>query len=142
MSCRVYWGSHGCDLPQGHNGDCWCDCCECAAHPDEDSGCVAGPPYYGPRTVFYGEDAEARGLNTDSDIIETCAHCGGDRQNDKPDPCLGMLPGVAGACCGHGDPSRAYVMLRAEGYPTLYAGEAAAILAEIKTFSTTATEAH
>lgn len=27
----------------------------------------------------------------------------------EPDPCLGELPGVAGACCGHGDPSKAYV---------------------------------
>lgn len=27
----------------------------------------------------------------------------------KPDPCLGYLPGVKSACCGHGDPSMAYV---------------------------------
>lgn len=55
-SCRVYWGSHGCERPRGHDGDHWCDCCECADHPDEDEGCVAGPPYYGPETRFYGED--------------------------------------------------------------------------------------
>lgn len=26
-----------------------------------------------------------------------------------PDPCLGMLPGVVGACCGHGKKHKAYV---------------------------------
>ncbi len=57
-TCKVYWGSHGCDRPQGHEGDHWCDCCECEDHPDPDSGCVAGPPYYGPDTNFYGEGTE------------------------------------------------------------------------------------
>jgi hypothetical protein len=27
----------------------------------------------------------------------------------EPDPCLGMIPGVAHACCGHGNIERAYV---------------------------------
>ncbi len=26
-----------------------------------------------------------------------------------PDPCIGMIPGVRAACCGHGDPSQAYI---------------------------------
>lgn len=63
--CRVYWGSHGCDLERGHPGgpdSHDCDCCECASHPDPDSGCVARAPYYGPETRFYGDDAEALGL--------------------------------------------------------------------------------
>lgn len=31
---------------------------------------------------------------------------------DDPDPCFGgEIPGVAGACCGHGDLHSAYVML-------------------------------
>jgi hypothetical protein len=66
IGCRVYWGSHGCSRPQGHDGDCWCDCCDCADHPDEDSGCVAGPPYYGADTNFYGEDVSDRGLREGS----------------------------------------------------------------------------
>lgn len=46
-----------------------------------------------------------------------CDHCGlivTQRCNDDgtvgmdPDPCLGVLPGVWVACCGHGDPSAAY----------------------------------
>ena len=63
--CRVYWGSHGCQLPRGHDGPCECGCCECDPH-DEDShereGCVAKWPYYGPETWFYGEDVASRGL--------------------------------------------------------------------------------
>lgn len=55
--CDVNWGSHGCCRPEGHEGDHWCDCCECEDHPDPDSGCVAGPPYYGAETRFYGEGA-------------------------------------------------------------------------------------
>jgi len=38
------------------------------------------------------------------------------------DPCLGCLPGVKAACCGHGDTCRPYVML-ADG-ETLYDGDA------------------
>jgi hypothetical protein len=65
--CRVYWGSHGCDLERGHDGACECACCDCwpehTDEPDEDDVvCVAKPPYYGPETRFYGEDVDARGL--------------------------------------------------------------------------------
>jgi len=56
--CRVYWASHGCCRPAGHEGAHWCSCCDCDDHPDHDSGCVAGPPYYGPQTRFYGEGVE------------------------------------------------------------------------------------
>ncbi len=55
VPCRVFWGSHGCERPAGHDGDHWCDCCECEDHPDDES-CVAGPPYYGVDTDFYGDD--------------------------------------------------------------------------------------
>lgn len=58
--CRVYWGTHGCQHPRGHDGPHECDCCECEHHPDPDSGCVAKPPYYAivdAETRFYGEDA-------------------------------------------------------------------------------------
>lgn len=59
--CRVFWGSHGCGLERGHNGPHWCDCCECPDHETDhdEEGCVAGPPYYGPKMRFYGEDAES-----------------------------------------------------------------------------------
>jgi hypothetical protein len=61
--CHVYWGSHGCQNPRGHGPEIphECNCCECKNHPD-DLSCVAKPPYYGPETLFYGEDAEMLGL--------------------------------------------------------------------------------
>ena len=31
-----------------------------------------------------------------------CVHCGLKKRADGCDPCLGKLPGVAAACCGHG----------------------------------------
>jgi hypothetical protein len=43
QDCRVYWGSHGCDLERGHDGQHVCGC--------------GTPPYYGADTNFYGEDA-------------------------------------------------------------------------------------
>lgn len=31
-----------------------------------------------------------------------CVSCGLLAEIDGPDPCLGVLPGVSSACCGHG----------------------------------------
>lgn len=31
-----------------------------------------------------------------------CPHCHMERKEDGHDPCLGALPGVEYACCGHG----------------------------------------
>lgn len=61
--CRVYWGSHGCDLERGHTGPHDCGCCVCPDHATSnlnDAGvmCVAKVPYYGPETNFYGEDVQ------------------------------------------------------------------------------------
>lgn len=55
--CRVYWGSHGCDLPKGHHlGEgpdrfCRCDCVDSASELGD-----GGVLYYGPDTRLYGED--------------------------------------------------------------------------------------
>jgi hypothetical protein len=67
--CRVYWGSHGCHEPRGHPADVphACDCCECPPGECKPS-CVARPPYYGPDTRFYGEEAEALGLPLVSEL--------------------------------------------------------------------------
>lgn len=59
--CRVYWGSHGCDLERGHDGHCECCCC-CDGEHEGGGSCVGMHPYYGPETRFYGEDVGARGL--------------------------------------------------------------------------------
>jgi len=45
-------------------------------------------------------------------MIRRCANCGkswGGSEMGEVDPCLGMLPGVDNACCGHGDASEAYI---------------------------------
>ena len=54
--CRIYWGSHGCDLERGHEGN---HRCGCADDPQfQGPGNVGGYPYYGRwMTWFYGEDA-------------------------------------------------------------------------------------
>lgn len=111
--CRVYWGSHGCHLQRGHEGHCECDCCDCpeGTHPNPDPNvlCVAKFPYYGPETRFYGEDVASRGLpDRDVPIERHCGQCGVHWQEpldnaNEPDPCLGLLPGVWSACCGHGE---------------------------------------
>lgn len=66
--CRVYWGSHGCELERGHDGPHLCSCADDPGVDPEtgeyvdDPGClnVGAPPYYGTKTIFYGEDAQAQ----------------------------------------------------------------------------------
>lgn len=43
--------------------------------------------------------------------LRPCGVCGlqGNSNYGDPDPCLGQLPGVTSACCGHGDRERAHV---------------------------------
>lgn len=61
-TCDVCWGSHGCELQAGHDGQHMCDCCEIGtrrpsshfkAHANATGeeygveGCAATWPYYG-----------------------------------------------------------------------------------------------
>lgn len=39
----------------------------------------------------------------------TCTKCGEPHKHNEADPCLGMLPGVMNACCGHGKIGSAYL---------------------------------
>ena len=43
----------------------------------------------------------------EQDIV--CAKCKLPRTKDGHDPCIPDLPGVAFACCGHGNPNSAYI---------------------------------
>lgn len=52
-TCDVYWGSHGCDLMQGHKGR---HVCRRDPDPEDDSG-ICCYPYYRFGTFFYGDDA-------------------------------------------------------------------------------------
>ena len=38
-----------------------------------------------------------------------CGHCGRHNTPDGHDGCLGHIPGVVNACCGHGNVDEAYV---------------------------------
>ncbi len=77
--CRVYWGSHGCELERGHverDGTPHdCGCCQCGEHhpypdwPDEGVLCVAQEPYYGPGTNFYGEDVTPESVGRWGQVI-------------------------------------------------------------------------
>ena len=41
--------------------------------------------------------------------LRRCTVCGAQVGADRPDACLGELPGVTEACCGHGVPRHAYI---------------------------------
>ena len=41
--------------------------------------------------------------------IRPCVKCGKLSNTGDPDPCLGNLPGVDSACCGHGVRERSYI---------------------------------
>lgn len=55
--CRVYWGSHGCEKLRWHRGPHLCRCAHDDYPADGSVINVGAPPYYGPDTYFYGEDA-------------------------------------------------------------------------------------
>jgi hypothetical protein len=42
------------------------------------------------------------GARVDFGNLRPCARCGAQFAPGAPDPCLGMLPAVKAACCGHG----------------------------------------
>ena len=44
--------------------------------------------------------------------VSQCAICRAPRPNRAPDPCLGWLPGVLYACCGHGYIRNAYIVVQ------------------------------
>ena len=59
-NCRVYWGTHGCMLERGHEGDHLCRCSldkRGRLLPYMKGGNVGRAPFYGRKTKFYGEDA-------------------------------------------------------------------------------------
>jgi hypothetical protein len=69
--------------------------------------------------IYKDEDGVFRFADNDEPTAENwskrpCGHCGkrGNSNDGQPDPCLGQLPGVTNACCGHGDPDQAYVCFR------------------------------
>ncbi len=59
-----------------------------------------------------------------------CGNCGRHETPEGHDACLGTLPGVMNACCGHGDHQGAYVQLH--GGKILRRREAVEFIKELK----------
>lgn len=61
------------------------------------------------KTWVYDDDGNQAGFNGK---VRPCMKCGklfeGSNVGD-PDPCLGNLPGVDNACCGHGVREKSYI---------------------------------
>lgn len=58
--CRTYWGTHGCRFERGHESDCECECADEVTdknRADPQFLDASRPPYYGPGTRFFGDDA-------------------------------------------------------------------------------------
>ena len=49
---------------------------------------------------------------------DVCGHCNLKRTSEGHDGCIGTLPNVMNACCGHGEDSVAYVQLNHKDYVT------------------------
>jgi len=92
------------------------------------------------KSKFRGHDVEYRNeewffCETGLSIIEThidmpCGHCGRGDTPEGHDGCLGTLPGVMNACCGHGVESEAYIQF-SPGV-AIYGGEAAGEIHRLK----------
>ena len=55
IHCDVFWGSHGCGFPPGHDGPCFCINKEYGWEGEIlelYSGDNCAPPYFGPDTEF------------------------------------------------------------------------------------------
>ena len=59
-----------------------------------------------------------------------CGFCGKYNTPEGHDACLGTLPGVMNACCGHGQTGDAYVQF-SDGH-AVYGEEAIAVMNELK----------
>lgn len=57
------------------------------------------------RCYIYEDTGELVEHNKD----RACGHCGAENTPEGHDGCLGELPNVMNACCGHGNPKLAYV---------------------------------
>lgn len=49
------------------------------------------------------------GTAVKEDAMRTCGYCKLPNREDEHDACLGKLPGVVNACCGHGDTHSSYI---------------------------------
>jgi hypothetical protein len=71
--------------------------------------------YFRGYPIFWDEESKEWRFVDNNAIMRTehdkrpCKKCGKVFQGSNPDPCLGNLPGVDNACCGHGIKEYAYI---------------------------------
>ena len=69
--------------------------------------------------VIYFEKGQWRYSDTRSLVAgedRPCGFCNCERTPDGHDACLGTLPRVMNACCGHGEEGEAYIMFENKYY--------------------------
>lgn len=71
-----------------------------------------GNPTYFDEAIGEWRYSDNHELVKDTHRERPCGHCGEPRTAEGHDPCIGTLPGVMNACCGHGDVREAYVQLK------------------------------
>ena len=66
--------------------------------------------------MYFDESAKHWRYSDDDSFVKDaerlCGVCRESRTPEGHDPCLGTLPGVRNACCGHGDDDDAYVVFQ------------------------------
>jgi len=65
--------------------------------------------------IYEDASGEWRYVDTDEPTVtyhkqRPCGHCNQHATPEGHDACLGTLPGVINACCGHGNPEESYIM--------------------------------
>lgn len=91
-----------------------------STEPGEIPSAVLGWSWDGPRhrlahggeQIKYLHGVDQKNYDPDDPLIAICLACQSEPWyiGQEPDPCLGRLPGVKYACCGHGDWEKAYVL--------------------------------
>lgn len=81
------------------------------------------PIYYDGETWRFTDTGEP---TVETWLERPCGHCGLPDTPEGHDGCLGTLPGVLNACCGHGDVDAAYVQV--ENGPTRRGREALTLI--------------
>lgn len=64
---------------------------------------------------IYWDGEQYRYVDSDSPTVgnrRACGYCGLPDTPEGHDPCIGELPGVMNACCGHGRTCEAYIQYR------------------------------
>ena len=63
--------------------------------------------------LMYFDGHQYRYVDTDTPTVgahRPCGHCGLEDTPEGHDACLGTLPGVTNACCGHGSSAESYII--------------------------------